>query len=70
MLTKQRMLEWIEGATYMELLAKWRFEPVGSPWFSDEEVSKAFEEALKRKKVEVGHEGAVAASKLIGWGRV
>jgi hypothetical protein len=27
---------WIDNATYEQLLARWRFEPLGSPWFQGE----------------------------------
>lgn len=70
MMTQQQRLDWIKKASYEELLRLWRFEPVGSPWFSDEVVSEAFEESLKEKKAALGDGMAASVSKVVGWGRV
>lgn len=65
MTTKERKA-WIENATYIELLHKWRFEPIGSEWFEGE-IGTVFEERMRKTLKEVGPEGHVAASKAIGW---
>lgn len=35
-MTEQQMREWIDNASYEELLRKWRFAPVGDPFFQGE----------------------------------
>ena len=65
-MTDEQMKAWIDGATYEQLLAKWRFEPAGSLWFQGE-VGDYYETAMKRKREETPHEEQVAASKRIGW---
>lgn len=61
-----RMKEWIDNATYKELLSKWRFELAGSPWFQYE-IGDYYVQVINKKRIEVGHEAAVRASKEIGW---
>lgn len=63
----KKMKDWIDTASYEELLTKWRFAPSGSPWFQGE-VGKYFEKMIRKRKEEVGEAAAVAASKYIGWG--
>ena len=58
--------QWIDAASYEELLRKWRFEPSGSDWFAGD-VGAYFVAAMKRKREEIGHDAAVQASKSIGW---
>lgn len=62
----KKMKDWIDKASYEELLTKWRFAPSGSPWFQGE-VGKYFEEVMSKKRAEVGDAAAVQASKNIGW---
>lgn len=64
-MTKRQMIEWIDNATYVELLRKRRFAPVGDPFFQDE-VGDHFEKVMKEKR-EADPDGAVRASKTIGW---
>jgi hypothetical protein len=64
----QEMKKWIDGATYEDLLRKQRFEPVGSPWFLEQEVADHFFERMKAlRSAEGGLEEHVRASKAIGW---
>ena len=65
-LTKEERLAWIEGANYQELLAKWRFEPIGSPWFEGE-VGAAYTKAIGVRRDQITGPEAVAASKAVGW---
>lgn len=67
-MTEKEMKAWIDKAPYQALLEKWRFAPVGSPWFQGE-VGKYFEKIMRKKKEEVKEEAAVRASKNIGWDR-
>ena len=65
-MTEREMKAWIDKASYEELLRKWRFEPSGNPWFQGE-VAKYYEEVMSKKRLEIGNEAAVRASKDIGW---
>lgn len=56
----------IDGMDYISLLYHNRFGSSCSPLVQGE-VGTYFMEALSRKKIEVGHDAAVAASKRIGW---
>lgn len=60
------MKEWIDNATYQQLLGRWRNAPSGSPWFEGE-VGEYYTAAMKKKRSETPHDGQVAASKAIGW---
>lgn len=59
------MRTWIDGATYEELLRRWRSAPAGDPFFQ-RPTGDYYEEVMNRKKAEAGHGAAVAASKRIG----
>lgn len=58
--------DWIDKASYMELLAKWRFSAIGDPMFQ-KETGKYYAEIMNQKKSQSPAADAVAASKLIGW---
>lgn len=62
---EKEMKEWIDGATYKELLKKSRFAPAGDPFFSGE-VSKYYDKVIseKRDKLKIGE--AAQISKDIG----
>lgn len=60
--------EWIDNASYREMLYKRRFEPIGSEWFFGECGSYFFKiEAEKRKQISDAE--YVLISKSIGWER-
>ena len=61
------MRDWIDNASYRDLLYKNRFEPVGSPWFSGE-MGKYFSVRMGELRSKTSHKDKVAASKRIGWG--
>ena len=65
-MTTQDMKDWIDKASYQELLSKWRFAPVGSPWFQGE-IGDYYSKIMFKKRDEVGNDEAVQASKNIGW---
>jgi len=65
-MTVEEMKKWIDEASYESLLEKWRFAPVGSPWFQGD-VGSYYNEVMMRKRKEVGSDAHVAASKSIGW---
>lgn len=58
--------QWIDKATYEELLERWRFAPPGTAWFIGE-TGKYYESIMQRKREEIGPNQAAAASKRIGW---
>lgn len=62
----ETMKEWIDNATYEQLLEHWRNAPIGNPIFQGD-IGKYYSEVIRRKRSEVGHNVAVAASKRIGW---
>ena len=74
-MTNEEMKRWIDGATYEQLLSKWRFAPVGSHWFRNEigdyysKVMAEKRDALEKLPSASGGIGTVASdvSKLIGW---
>ena len=65
-MTEAQMRDWIDAASYEELLRRWRNAPAGNPFFQGE-VGTYYSAAMARKRSEVGPGGAVAASKNIGW---
>jgi len=58
--------EKIDSMSYEQLLSKWRFAPVGDPWFQGETGHY-----WGKRMAELRAKGAdhVAASKRIGWER-
>jgi len=68
-MTKAQMIGWIDGASYGELLSRWRFEPVGSPWFAGE-VGDHFTVAMSRKRKDTPHDDQVSVKQVVGLGRM
>jgi hypothetical protein len=62
----QTLIDWIDAASYEQLLRRWRFAPSGDPLFQGE-VGEYYKKALAEAKEAVGPAEAVAASKRIGW---
>ena len=60
-----RQKEWIDNASYEQLLEKWRFAPLGDPMFQGD-TGVYFSTVMSEKKKNCNH---VQASKNIGWGR-
>lgn len=67
-MTEQEMREWINAASYEQLLAKWRFEPVGSPWFQGR-VGRHFEKVMAMRRAGTPFEERIAISKRLRFGR-
>jgi hypothetical protein len=63
---EKEMKSWIDNADYMELLGKWRFAPVGSPWFQGE-LGDYYVAAMEKRRLETSQKDQVAISKSIGW---
>lgn len=65
-MNEKEMKAWIDGASYEELLRRWRFAPSGSLLFQGE-IGKYYEEVMRKKRNEIGDAAAVRASKIVGW---
>lgn len=61
----QDMKQQIDAASYQDLLEKWRFEPIGSRWFSGE-TGEYFTAAMKKKRRNISPGQQIAASKAVG----
>lgn len=59
--------QWIDNATYAQLLQRWRFSGVGDPMFKGD-TGVYFEKRMKElRSAPGGEEMHTAASKEIGW---
>ena len=65
-MNKDEMKQWIDNASYEQLLSRWRFAPVGDLMFQGE-IGDYYTEVMKKKGEEVGNEERVRVSKNIGW---
>ena len=65
-MNKDEMKNWIDNASYEQLLSRWRFGTIGDPMFQGETGDYDCE-VMKKKRGEVGNEEHVRASKSIGW---
>jgi hypothetical protein len=65
----ERMRAWIDGASYEDLLRKWRFSPSGDPMLMGE-VGTYYKTVMDRRGLELSAEERVAISKRIGWERL
>ena len=61
----EKLKAWIDQASYDELFARWRFAPVGDPFFQDE-AGEYYKEVLTSRREEVGPEEHTAISKRLG----
>ena len=55
--------KWIDNASYQDLLAKWRFAPIGDPMLQGE-IGEYYSKVMFAKRYECDH---VQASKNVGW---
>ena len=62
----EEMIKWIDGASYEDLLRRWRNEPAGSEWFQGE-VGHRYVKVMNLRWSETQDAERVAASKRIGW---
>ena len=61
--------QYIDSLSYHQLLAKWRFAPIGDPWFQDETGDYWGKRMSELRSEPGGDELHVSASKSIGWDR-
>lgn len=66
-MTEKEMIDWIDNATYEQLLSKWRGAVSGDLFFQGE-IGQYYSKKISEKKSEIGNAAHVAASKSIGWG--
>ncbi len=64
-MTKEQMRDWIDRASYQQLLQKWRMAPSGDPFFQGD-IGTYYQEKMAEKRKEVGGAAHVRASKNIG----
>lgn len=65
-MTNAEMKEWIDSASYEDLLRRNRFSTSEDKIFHGE-IGRYYISAMNKKKEMVGQENAVKASKKIGW---
>jgi len=59
--------EHIDNMIYEGLLSKWRYAPVGDPWFQGETGKYWGDRMRELREQPGGNEKHVTASKRIGW---
>lgn len=59
--------QWIENATYEEMLRRWRFAPIGDPAFRGD-TGKLFSKVLFEKRDKLSPDEQAQASKNVGCG--
>lgn len=64
MSTEELMKEWIDNASYEDLLRRWRNAPAGDPYFQGE-MGGYYREVLAKRRSQESDSG-VGASKRIG----
>ena len=60
-----QMAEWIDNASYGELLEKWRFAPSGSMWFIGS-IGQYYQKIMLEKRSAIGPDAATKESKRLG----
>lgn len=63
----EKYKNWIDNASYQDLLHKWRFALPGDPHFIGEVGDYYIAKMKELRDAENGNEMHVAASKAIGW---
>ncbi|MBU0907450.1 MAG: hypothetical protein KKE05_04825 [Nanoarchaeota archaeon] len=58
--------QWIDSASYEQLLRRWRESPIGSDWFNGD-TGEYYSKIMAEKREQVGDDEHVRASKSIGW---
>lgn len=65
-MTEEQMKQWIDNASYEQLLSKWRTAQIGDTFFKGD-IGDYYVIIMKKKREEVGDAEHVRASKSIGW---
>lgn len=58
---------YIDRQTYEQLLSRWRFAPVGDPWFQDETGDYWAKRMTELRSKPGGDSEHVRSSKSLGW---
>jgi hypothetical protein len=58
---------YIDNLSYVQLLSRWRFAPMGDPWFQDETGRYWGERMAQLQDEPGGNDRHVSASKYLGW---
>jgi hypothetical protein len=58
--------QWIDNASYADLLSKWRFARLGDPYFQDE-CGAYYAKRMETKRMELSCEEQIAISKQLSW---
>lgn len=64
-MSEEQMREYIDNASYGQLLHKWRFAPSGDP-FLQGEIGDYYKEVMFTKKDALEHSEQVRISKAVG----
>lgn len=59
----EKTKQWIDNASYEQLLGRWRFAPIGDPIFQGE-CGEYYSKIMAQKRETANH---VQASKNVGW---
>ena len=65
-MNEQDMTEWVDNATYSQLLERWRHAPAGDEMFVGE-FARYYSNVMHEKKLMLDDGMAVQISKEIGW---
>lgn len=66
LLLDKGMKKWVDNASYATLLRRWRFAPIGDPFFMGE-MGDYFAKVMSAKQAALSHQEQVSASKSVGW---
>lgn len=64
--TEQSLRQWIDTASFEDLLRRWRSAPAGSDPIFQGDVGDYYSKVMAEKRQAIGPSAAVAASKRIG----
>lgn len=64
-MTEIEMKDWIDNATYEQLLRKWRFASIRDPLFKGQ-MGTYFSKKMREKEKAIGKESADAIGKMVG----
>lgn len=62
-----KMKEYINNASYGQLLHKWRFASSGDPFFQGE-IGDYYKKVMFKKRDQLSHKDQIHASKVVGLG--
>lgn len=63
---KEQHKQWIDNATYTEMLYRWRFSELGDPMFQGQ-TGDYFARVMQEKRNQLKAGEQVNASKTVGW---